>query len=422
MWRLVWRTFSDRWPLFMGTMLAVTVGVALVHAGMTVVLGTEQVPAGLTPAQMEAFRQAASGANTLTGMSVLLSTFLTVFVVASTLGFAAEQRRSELAVLRLTGVTARQLRGVILLEALLAALIGSGAGALLGVALAQVQRLILVRLGTLPADFPLPFQPAILLLDLLVAGSVCFFGAWGTARQATRVRPLAAIRRNEERQSPMTLRRWVTASFALLLTAVQVYFSAVASGMLIPLLLGLGIIITASFAMNNLAPLLVPVVARLLASPARRWPVTDLAVSNLRDAVTRTTACAAPMIVLVSLVMGLQGILDTQTKAGAMETAKLMRADLIASGERIDLAVVRTTPGVALAAPETVVPLNVKLQRGTRSPMGQEPWSPSILLRFVRPVCSVLLRAMWSTSAPVTSCSARVWSARCCVITMTALP
>lgn len=359
MLRLVLHTFFDRWSLFVGTILAVSIGVALVHAGITVVLGTENVPAGLSREQADAFKQAASGANTLTGMSVLLSAFLTIFVVASTVSFAVDQRRNELAVLRLSGVTAQQLRGLVMLEACVAAALGAGLGALLGVIFAQVQRFILVKLGTLPADFPLPFLPAVLLLDVMVAGAVCLFGGWGTARQATRIRPLEALRRNEERQNPMTPRRWVSASIALLLTAVQVCLSAVASGMLVPLLLGLGIIITASVAMSNFAPLLVPAVARLLSRPTKQSPMADLAVSNLRDAVQRTTACAAPMIVLASLVMGLQ-----ETKAGATETTRLLRADLVAAGKKMDLPAVRAIPGIALAAPETIVPLNVRLKSG----------------------------------------------------------
>ena len=48
--RLALRTFVDRWQLFVGTVLAVTAGVAIVHAGMTIILGVEssEAPAGAT--------------------------------------------------------------------------------------------------------------------------------------------------------------------------------------------------------------------------------------------------------------------------------------------------------------------------------------------------------------------------------------
>ena len=59
----------------------------------------------------------------------------------------------------------------------------------------------------------------------------------------------------------MTAGRWIVAAIAIALTAVQTYFSATTGGMLIPLLLGLGIVITASVAMSRLSPLLVPAVA-----------------------------------------------------------------------------------------------------------------------------------------------------------------
>lgn len=364
--RLAIRTFADRWQLFVGTVLAVTAGVAIVHAGMTIILGVEnaEAPTGSTPAEAEAFSQAASGASTLTGMTVMLGAFLTIFVVGSTFNFAVDQRRGDLAILRLGGVTSRQVRRLLLAEALLTALVGTVAGALLGVALTGVQSTVLSWLGTFPAELETPLQPAILILDLVIAVAVCLAGARGGARRATKISPLDALRRSSSEQRVMTAGRWIVAAIAIALTTVQTYFSATTGGMLIPLLLGLGIVITASVAMSRLSPLLVPAVARVLAPWAQRSPITDVAVANLRDAIRRTASCAAPMIVLVSLVMGLQGILDTQTRAAATETTQLLQADLIATGDGIDLDAVDTIDGVSLAAPETVVPLAIQLTDG----------------------------------------------------------
>ncbi len=363
---LALRTFADRWQLFVGTVLAVTAGVAIVHAGMTIILGVENAlpPSGSTPAEAEAFQQAASGASTLTGMTVMLGAFLTIFVVGSTFNFAVDQRRGDLAILRLGGVTARQVRGLLLAEALLTAVIGAVAGGLLGIALTGVQGRILASLGTFPEELATPIRPAILVVDLVVAGVVCLAGAWGGARRATSISPLDALRRTHDTQRVMTTRRWIVATVAVALTAVQAYFSATTGGMLIPLLLGLGIVVTASVAMSRLSPLLVPGVARVLTPWARRSPVADLAVANLRDAVRRTASCAAPMIVLVSLVMGLQGILDTQTEASATEATQLLEADLVAQGDDLDLEAVGAIDGIALAAPETVVPLAIRLASG----------------------------------------------------------
>ena len=360
---LATRTFLDRWQLFVGTVLAVTAGVAIVHAGMTIILGVENAepPARATPAEAEAFTQAASGASTLTGMTVMLGAFLTIFVVGSTFAFAIDQRRTDLAILRLGGVTAGQVRRLLLAEALITGLAGAIGGALLGIALTSVQGTILGWLGTFPADLETPLRPAVLILDLVIALVVSFAGAWGAARRATKISPLDALRRTAAEQRIMTVGRWIVAVIAIALTAIQAYFSATVGGMLIPLLLGLGIVITASVAMSRLSPLLVPAVARIFTPWARHSPVGDLSVANLRDAVRRTASCAAPMIVLVSLVMGLQGILDTQTKATSTEAAQLLAADLIATGDTIDFDAVDRIDGITLAAPETVVPLAVRL-------------------------------------------------------------
>ncbi|ORI19676.1 hypothetical protein BJD99_01255 [Rhodococcus sp. 1163] len=358
------RTFLDRWSLFVGTIVAVALGVGIVHAGMTIILGVENSapPLDAMPAAAEAFRQAASGANTLTGMTVMLGAFLTVFVVASTIGFAVDQRRHDLATLRIAGVTAGQIRCLLLGEALLVAVVGALIGAMLGFVLTHVQGAILTGLGVLPAEIDTPIAPAVLILDFVVAVVVSVSGAWGSARRATRVRPLDALRRTPLERHAMGVRRWLVAAIALVLTGVQVFFSATSGGMLIPLLLGLGIIITASVAMSRLAPLLVPAIAGLISLLAPRRPVPVVAVANLRDSVRRTASCAAPMIVLVSIVMGLQGILDTQTAAGETEQT-LIRADLVASGQDFAFDRADQIKGVRVAAPETVVPLSVALTR-----------------------------------------------------------
>jgi putative ABC transport system permease protein len=354
------RTFLDRWTLFVGTVLAVAFGVGIVHAGMTIILGVENAapPVDASPAAAEAFRQAASGANTLSGLTVMLG----AFVAASTIGFAVDQRRRDLATLRIVGVTAAQIRRLLLGEAFLVAVVGSATGILLGIGLTSVQRMILIGSGVLPVEIETPIQPAVLVLDIVVAVAVSISGAWGSARRATRVRPLDALRRTQEEMREMGRRRWLVAAVALLLTGVQVFYSASSGGILIPLLLGLGIIITASAAMSRLAPLLVPAVAGLVSAIAPRHPVSATTVANLRDSVRRTASCAAPMIVLVSIVMGLQGILDTQTAAGETERA-LLRADLVASGQAFDYGLAEEIDGIALAAPETVVPLAVRLVR-----------------------------------------------------------
>ncbi|WP_156520402.1 FtsX-like permease family protein, partial [Rhodococcus sp. EPR-157] len=158
------RTLLDRWSLFVGTTVAVALGVGIVHAGMTIILGVENAtpPVGATPAAAEAFRQAASGANTLTGMTVMLGAFLTVFVVASTIGFAVDQRRHDLATLRIAGVTAGQIRRLLLGEALLVAVVGAVLGAVLGLGLTQLQRVILTGAHVLPAEIETPVAPAVL--------------------------------------------------------------------------------------------------------------------------------------------------------------------------------------------------------------------------------------------------------------------
>lgn len=219
-------------------------------------------------------------------------------------------------------------------------------------------------LGTFPDGLEIPVRPTVPVLDVVAALVVSVAGAWGSARRATKVSAMEGLRRSPEEQQVMTVGRWVVAVTAAVLTGVQVYFSMIVGGMLVPLLLGLGIVITASVMMSRLAPLLVPALVGCLRPWASRSPAVAVAVANLRDAVRRTASCAAPMIVLVSLVMGLQGILDTQTKAAVNEATQLLNADLVAEGDAVDMDDVQRIDGVDVAAPETTVPLSLTLSRG----------------------------------------------------------
>lgn len=362
MMRLAIRTFADRWHLFVGTLLACSLGVALVHAGLTIILALEdaQPPAQATHAQADAFNQAVSGASTLTGMTVMLGVFLTIFVVSSTFSFTVDERRQDLAALRLAGVTGRQIRWLLVAEATLVAILSALLGAVCGAILTFAQAAILTHVGTLPPGLVTPQRPDMLAVDAVTAAGTCLPGAWGAARAATRIRPLEAQRRVGAQQRVMTRRCWIVGLMAALLTLVQTWFAATSDGMLLALLLGLGIVVTASVALSRLAPLALPLAAALLMSLAR-GPISSLAIAGMRDEVRRTASCAAPMIVLVSLTMGLQGILNTQTAAGAAEATLLLRTDLVASGTNLDLAAARRLPGVRLVAPETTVPGQLNL-------------------------------------------------------------
>jgi putative ABC transport system permease protein len=82
-----------------------------------------------------------------------LAGFVTVFVVASTFGYAVAQRRRELGLLRVVGATPRQVRRMLVGEALVVGAASSATGLALGAVLAPVLGGVLITAGFEPASY-----------------------------------------------------------------------------------------------------------------------------------------------------------------------------------------------------------------------------------------------------------------------------
>ena len=93
--RLSWATFRERWPLFVGAIVAVAVGVALVQASLLTLISaaTPSIATGLPHDQELLLRDGYDGAVSLAAMMTGISAFVAVFIVASTFAFTVAQRR-----------------------------------------------------------------------------------------------------------------------------------------------------------------------------------------------------------------------------------------------------------------------------------------------------------------------------------------
>ncbi|GAA1950621.1 hypothetical protein [Amycolatopsis minnesotensis] len=99
MFRLSLSTFRERWPLFIGAVLTVCLGVALVQSSLLILVSaaSPDIPAGLPPEVADHLRDGYTGAITLLAMTLGLSAFLAIFIVSSTFAFTVAQRRRDLA-------------------------------------------------------------------------------------------------------------------------------------------------------------------------------------------------------------------------------------------------------------------------------------------------------------------------------------
>ncbi|MEH0531037.1 ABC transporter permease [Streptomyces stelliscabiei] len=133
--------------------------------------------------------------NSLLGTAGGVTTFVSVFVTASTFAFVVALRRREFGLLRMAGATPGQVRRLLLGEALAVGVVASGAGCALGAWGAPVLVRELVDGGVAPTWFAVPDAVVWPYHVAFWTGvSVALAGAWAAARRAGRIGPAEALR------------------------------------------------------------------------------------------------------------------------------------------------------------------------------------------------------------------------------------
>ncbi|WP_232668503.1 FtsX-like permease family protein [Pseudonocardia sp. TRM90224] len=356
-------TFRERWELFVGAILSVAVGVALVQASMVVLAATgePQIPPGLSRQAEDQVREGFVGAATVMGMTAFLAMFLAVFIVSSTFGFTVVQRRRDLALLRLTGGSRGQLRMLLLSESLLLGVVGSVLGVPLGVVAQGIQTWLLIGMGLLPEGFSASFQVWAAVVAGVIGVGVALTGVFTASLRAARIRPLEALRETGEAARVMTVSRWLLGvSFASCTVAMVVW--AQGANLIGAMLAALGISMFGAVAMSLLSPLVVPFTAWLVGIVVPAGALVGLARANLRDGVRRSAATASPLIVLVALLLGLAGTFGSLAAASGEEAKRSVAAQLVVSSTGEEAERLPAIEGVAVASRQNAVDITITVR------------------------------------------------------------
>ena len=360
MLRLSMSTFRERWQLFIGAIVTVCMGVALVQSSLLILISaaTAQAPAGVTAMERAEIENAFTAAMALLGITLGLSVFLAAFIVSSTFAFTVAQRRRDLALLRLVGGARGQVRRLLLSEALLLGVLGTGAGIPVGLLVMRMQAWLLTELGFLPAFFVPRWQDWILGVSFGVGVAVALAGVFVASRRAAKVRPLEALRETGAATRVMTVSRWF---FGLLFLAGAVAMVIVAgvAGPEGAVPLSINAALAAAVGLSALSPLLVPLVGRLFGLALRGSVLGGLAEANLRDGVRRSASTAAPLLVLVGLLVGQFGAMSTIAATSEQQQRRELDADLVVESGGRGTAQLADLAGVALVSAETRVPMSV---------------------------------------------------------------
>ncbi|MQA96390.1 MAG: FtsX-like permease family protein [Streptosporangiales bacterium] len=270
----------------------------------------------------------------LTAMATLAG-FVSIFVVASTFAFSVSARRRELGLLRAVGATPRQVRAMVLREALATGAVAGAAGVALGVAAAPALADLLVLGGLQPAGFTVRVGALPLAGAYLGGLAIALAGAWAAARRASRVGPLEALCEAavDDRALPRT--RWIVGGGALAAGAMLLVagVTGAADDMItfvlyaaMALIVGLALLAPAL-----LAPALVSPLIRVVTRPLSRRPgaIGTLVGANLLTAVRRTASTAAPVLLTVGLGTLIAGMFELRAHGFTLEEAAMTRAERV---------------------------------------------------------------------------------------------
>ncbi len=119
--------------------------------------------------------------------------FVSIFIIANTFAIVLGQRTKELALLRAIGASPKQVRRSTMLEALIVGLVASGLGILGGLGLNYGLRAMFSALGAELPQSDLILAPRTIIVALVVGVGVTMLSAFGPARKAGRIAPIAAM-------------------------------------------------------------------------------------------------------------------------------------------------------------------------------------------------------------------------------------
>ncbi|GAA2533350.1 FtsX-like permease family protein [Winogradskya humida] len=331
-------TFRERWQLFVGAILTVTLGVAIVQSSLLIV------------ASAGGYGEAIA----ILGLALGVSAFLAAFIVSSTFAFTIAQRRRDLALLRLIGGSRGQIRRLLLSEALLLGVLGTLLGIPAGQIVLSAQTALLENLGFLPGSFSAAWHGWILWVSLGLGIGVAQAGVLAASRRASRVRPLEALRETGAGAKVMTVSRWILGILLVIVGLTLMLVSTAVSNPNGAIPLSINAMVALALGLSALSPVIVPLIGRLTGTLAGRGTIGRLARANLRDGVRRNSSTAAPLLILVALLIGLAGTFDTLSEGAHHQLTDNVRGDLVAAGPIAPL-----TPGVATASTEYALTIKV---------------------------------------------------------------
>ncbi|MFD4637731.1 FtsX-like permease family protein [Lentzea sp. NPDC058436] len=268
-------------------------------------------------------------AGSFGGYAVLVA----IFVVASTLALAVEQRRREFALLRAVGATPRQVRRLIGVETTVVSVVAGVLGSLLGILVAQGLRAAFARIGVVPDDFALSIGPIPLAAALLIGVGAARVAAWSASRRPSSINPVealgeAAVQKRDVGRVRLTI-GWALVALGLGATAVPLFLGGqlgAAMSVMAALVLIIGLTLTGPRVVGAAVRVIAPVLAR--SSGVSGY----LASANVLKNSRRLAAAVTPLMLAIGFAVVNFYSQTTLTAAVQQQTERSITADHVITG------------------------------------------------------------------------------------------
>lgn len=265
----------------------------------------------------------------LAGAAFLIGAFL----IANTFSVLVTQRTRELAVLRASGASGRQVVASVLGEAAAVGISGAASGLAAGVGAAYGLRALVAGFGVTIPDGSMLLTGRTVAVGILVGCGVTLLSALGAARRAARVSPVTALRAGAVDTADRIGRgRKVTGTLGAgaggLLVAAGVVTSALA------LVAAGAVLVVAGLVL--LAPVVAPAAAALVGRAALRPFGTTgaLARETTRRAARRTGATVTALTLSLGLIVFVSVAGASITSALRSSYQEVVTADLVVESAR----------------------------------------------------------------------------------------
>ena len=259
-----------------------------------------------------------------------LAVMLAIFVVAATLGLSVLQRGREIALLRTVGAKPRQIRRLLVGEALIVALAAGLAGIVPGVLLASFLFDALQGRGIGAESATLVVGPLPVLISVGVGVVTAALAAWLGGRRAARIRPTVALA--EAALEPKRI-GWIRILLGLAFLAGGAFVSSAALSLQgnDAAAASFGVVMILMVAVGLLGPLLARIGAAVYGpSVSRLFPTSGfLAMASVRTRARRFASASTPIALGVAISLALIGSVTVPAKAAEEQSRERVLADRV---------------------------------------------------------------------------------------------